>query len=83
MKNNIGCCSADVIVKPLADGGGGTTEALVEGLGGKYVSAAVTGPLGESVNAVYGILRDQRTTVMEMARAAGICRQRKPGRVEV
>ena len=49
MKNNIGCCSADVIVKPLADGGEGTTEALVEGLGGKYVSAAVTGPLGEGV----------------------------------
>lgn len=63
---------ADVIVKPLADGGEGTTEALVEGLGGKYVSAAVTGPLGESVNAVYGILKDQRTAVMEMARAAGI-----------
>lgn len=66
------CRSADVIVRPLADGGEGTTEALVEGLGGTYVSAAVTGPLGESVNAVYGILKDQRTAVMEMARAAGI-----------
>ena len=57
---------------PLADGGEGTTEALVEGLGGTYVSAVVTGPLGGSVNAVYGILGDGRTAVMEMARASGI-----------
>ena len=63
---------ADVTVMPLADGGEGTTEALVEGLGGTYVSAVVTGPLGGSVNAVYGILGDGRTAVMEMARAAGI-----------
>ena len=63
---------ADVTVMPLADGGEGTTEALVEGLGGTYVSAVVTGPLGGSVNAVYGILGDGRTAVMEMARASGI-----------
>lgn len=65
-------CLADVTVMPLADGGEGTTEALVEGLGGTYVSAVVTGPLGGSVNAVYGILGDGRTAVMEMARASGI-----------
>ena len=65
-------CSADIIVKPLADGGEGTTEALVEGLGGRYVSAEVTGPLGEKTNARYGILRDGQTAVLEMAEAAGI-----------
>lgn len=65
-------CLADVTVMPLADGGEGTTEALVEGLGGTYVSAVVTGPLGGNVNAVYGILGDGRTAVMEMARASGI-----------
>ena len=64
-------CSAEIIVKPLA-GGEGTTEALVEGLGGRYVSAEVTGPLGEKTNARYGILRDGQTAVLEMAEAAGI-----------
>ena len=45
---------------------------LVEGLGGRYVSAEVTGPLGEKTNARYGILRDGQTAVLEMAEAAGI-----------
>lgn len=63
---------ADVIVKPLADGGEGTTEALVEGLGGTYTKLKVTGPMGYAVNAEYGIMEDGRTAVMEMAEAAGI-----------
>lgn len=67
-------CSEEtkIVVKPLADGGEGTTEALVEGLGGEYVSVQVTGPLGEKTNARYGILGDGRTAVMEMAEASGI-----------
>ena len=40
-------CDAEITVKPLADGGEGTTKALVEGLGGEYVSVEVTGPLGK------------------------------------
>lgn len=63
---------ADVVLKPLADGGEGTTEALVEGLGGTYIEAAVTGPLGGSVTARYGVMEDGKTAVMEMAQAAGI-----------
>ena len=63
---------AVIAVKPLADGGEWTTEALVEGLGGEYVSVRVTGPLGEKTNARYGILGDGRTAVMEMAEASGI-----------
>ncbi|MCD7833205.1 MAG: glycerate kinase [Lachnospiraceae bacterium] len=63
---------ASVVVRPLADGGEGTTEALVEGLGGSYVDAEVSGPLSERVRARYGILGDGRTAVMEMAKAAGI-----------
>ncbi|MCH5348179.1 MAG: glycerate kinase [Oscillospiraceae bacterium] len=62
---------AEIIVKPLADGGEGTTAALIEGLGGKFVSAEVTGPLGGKVTAKYGIMNDN-TAVMEMAEAAGI-----------
>ena len=65
-------CDAQITVKPLADGGEGTTEALVEGLGGEYVTVWVTGPLGEKTNARYGILGDGRTAVMEMAEASGI-----------
>lgn len=63
---------AKVVVKPLADGGEGTTEALVEGLGGTYVSLTVAGPVAEPVKAKYGIMEDGRTAVMEMAEAAGI-----------
>lgn len=65
-------CSADVVVKPLADGGEGTTEALVEGLGGTYVTLPVTGPMGSRVMAKYGVMEDGKTAVMEMAEAAGI-----------
>ena len=65
-------CDAEVVVKPLADGGEGTTEALVEGLGGEYVYLDVTGPLGQMTRARYGILGDGKTAVMEMAEASGI-----------
>lgn len=66
------CVADSIIVKPLADGGEGTTEALVEGLGGKYVSIEVTGPLGTKTNARYGILEEGKTAVLEMAEASGI-----------
>ena len=62
---------ADVIVKPLADGGEGTTDALIGGLGGKFVTANVRDPLGGKATAKYGIMNDN-TAVMEMAEAAGI-----------
>lgn len=65
-------CDAEVVVKPLADGGEGTTEALVEGIGGDYVEIEVTGPMGERNVAKYGILGEGRTAVIEMAEAAGI-----------
>lgn len=65
-------CHAEVIVKPLADGGEGTTETLVQSLGGTYVEIEVTGPMGTLTKAKYGILEDGRTAVMEMAEASGI-----------
>ena len=48
--------AATVSVKPVADGGEGTVNALVSGLSGRSVTIAVTGPLGETVEATYGIL---------------------------
>lgn len=65
-------CEAEVVIKPLADGGEGTTDALVQGLGGTFVYTEVTGPLEKPVKAKYGILPDGTTAVMEMAEAAGI-----------
>ncbi|MCR5772197.1 MAG: glycerate kinase [Butyrivibrio sp.] len=61
-----------VTVMPLADGGEGTTQALISGLGGQFVDIEVTGPLGSKVTARYGILSDNKTAVIEMAEAAGI-----------
>jgi glycerate kinase len=57
---------------PLADGGEGTTEALITSLDGNYISLEVSGPLGHPVTARYGIADDGRLAIMEMAQAAGI-----------
>lgn len=66
---------AETLVYPLADGGEGTVQALVNGLGGKLEKVAVTGPLGELVECEYGILANDAgaaTAIIEMAGAAGI-----------
>ena len=67
---------AEVVVQPLADGGEGTVEALVEGMGGIFVTKEVTGPLGEKVEAVYGIIESKddlsKIAIIEMSAAAGI-----------
>ena len=62
----------EVIVKPLADGGEGTTEALAEGLGGEMVTVDVHGPLETRLQASYGMIRETGTAIMEMAAASGI-----------
>lgn len=61
-----------VVVKPLADGGEGTTEALIEGLHGERIEKIVTGPLKDPVMAVYGWIEESKTAIMEMASASGI-----------
>lgn len=63
---------AEIVIKPLADGGEGTVDALVEGLGGEYVTARVKGPMGTFVTARYGIMDDEKTAIMEMAQAGGM-----------
>lgn len=62
---------AEVFVSPLADGGEGTLDAIISAVGGKYVEATVTGPLGDKVAAKYGVTPDGGA-VIEMASAAGI-----------
>ena len=63
---------AEVQVRPLADGGEGTVEALVCGMGGKEERITVTGPVGEPVECSYGMIEKNGTAVIEMSGAAGI-----------
>ena len=73
---------AEVCVRPVADGGEGTVEALALGMGGRMEKATVTGPLDRPVECVYGILQDRRTAIIETSGAAGIAlvpeRERNP-----
>jgi glycerate kinase len=57
---------------PMADGGEGTVQSLVDATGGKIVKKRVMGPLGDPVMARYGILGDGTTAVIEMAEASGL-----------
>lgn len=66
------CPDAAVCVRPLADGGEGTVEALTLGMGGRLRTVTVTGPLGDPVEARYGISADGKAAVMEMSAAAGL-----------
>jgi glycerate kinase len=63
---------ADVVVRPLADGGEGTVEALTLGMGGRIEKITVTGPIGEKHECEYGILSNKTTAIVEMSAAAGI-----------
>ncbi|WP_130831432.1 glycerate kinase [[Erwinia] mediterraneensis] len=63
---------AHYVKLPVADGGEGTVEAMVAATGGKIVRLAVTGPLGEEVEAFYGLSGDERTAFIEMAAASGL-----------
>ncbi|WP_085994223.1 glycerate kinase [Oceanobacillus senegalensis] len=57
---------------PIADGGEGTVEALVEATNGQYFNKMVTGPLGDPVKARYGILGNEHVAVIEIAEACGL-----------
>lgn len=77
---------AQVVVKPLADGGEGTMEALVSGVGGEMISVRVQDPLGREITAKYAIVTGRtqekvrglagrirkKTAIIEMAQAAGL-----------
>ena len=71
---------AEVIVKPLADGGEGTTEALAGGLGGEMIAVDVMGPLRHKTKAVYGYVPETKLAIIEMAAAAGIVLAEEKGK---
>lgn len=62
---------ANLMYVPMADGGEGTVDAMIECLGGHYEYCEVIGPMGETVSAKYGILSDGKA-VIEMATASGL-----------
>ncbi|CAI8782743.1 glycerate kinase [Priestia megaterium] len=64
--------NAEISKVPMADGGEGTVQSLVDATGGQIIQAKVTGPLGKEVEAFYGILGDGNTAVIEMAAASGL-----------
>lgn len=67
------CCpDTETVLVPLSDGGEGLVNALVAAVGGVEKVSTVTGPLGESVEAHWGILSDRKTAVIEMAQASGL-----------
>ncbi|MCC7449368.1 MAG: glycerate kinase [Anaerolineae bacterium] len=61
-----------MIPMPLADGGDGTLDILINGLGGERTTVTVTGPNGLPVQAMMGLLGDGQTAMIEMARASGV-----------
>ncbi len=68
------CPDAEIIKVPLADGGDGTTEALVSARSGRYVDLQASDPLMRPVPVRYGLIDDDRVAVMEMAEASGLWR---------
>ncbi len=66
------CKNADIMLIPMADGGEGTVQALVDASNGKLFKEIVTGPLGETVEGFFGILGNSETAVIEMASASGL-----------
>ena len=63
---------AEYIKVPMADGGEGTVQSLVDATDGTIIKEVVTGPLGNPVEAFYGISGDKQTAIIEMAAASGL-----------
>ncbi|WLR57096.1 glycerate kinase [Mesobacillus subterraneus] len=63
---------ASFVKVPMADGGEGTVQSLVDATGGKIITKTVTGPLGTPVEAFFGISGDEKTAVIEMAASSGL-----------
>ena len=73
---------AETVLAPVADGGDGTLNALVDGTGGRVFTSNVTGPLGQPLEAQWGVMGDGNTAVIEMALPSGLAlvpqRRRNP-----
>ena len=63
---------AETLLVPVADGGDGTLQSLVDASDGEVMTATVNDPLARPIKAVWGALGDGRTAVIEMARSSGL-----------
>ena len=63
---------ADCLIVPMADGGEGTVQSLVDATKGEIIKEKVTGPLANEVEAEFGLLGDKETAIIEMASASGL-----------
>ena len=63
---------AEYVKVPMADGGEGTVQSLVDATSGTIITQLVSGPMGDIVAGFFGILGDRQTAVIEMAAASGI-----------
>jgi glycerate kinase len=64
--------SAEFDLVPMADGGEGTVEAMMAAMHGRLKHVTVKGPLGETVEASYALVENDKTAVIEMASASGL-----------
>lgn len=62
----------EIVQVPLADGGDGTTQCVIRATGGRLFRKTVTGPLGDKVEAFWGLTGDGTTAVVEVAAASGL-----------
>ena len=64
--------NAEYIKLPMADGGEGTVQSLIDATGGSIIECQVTAPLGNTVTGFYGLLGNGDTAIVEMAAASGL-----------
>ena len=64
--------NAECVKLPMADGGEGTVQSLVDATGGKLVECDVVAPLGNTVQSFFGLSGDGKTAIIEMAAASGL-----------
>lgn len=64
--------NAEYIKLPMADGGEGKVQSLVDASSGRIIECTVTGPLGDQVNSFFGLMGDHKTAIIEMAAASGL-----------
>ncbi len=69
IKNSL--LSAEVTLKPMADGGEGTLDTLIEVLGGNKINIVCKGPLGNNIHTYYGVINEE-TAIIEIAKICGL-----------
>ena len=71
---------AETHLIPVADGGDGTLQSLIDASNGEIISATVEDPLGRPIEAIWGAMGDKQTAVIEMARSSGLALLRRDER---